>query len=422
MLSWLARRPRFGPLEPWQRNQYVIVLTVALSQVAFDLTQPFIPLYIRDLGVTDLADASLWSGLVIGIGPLCAGIMGPVWGSLADRYGRKAMVLRALVLISVMQAVSAFVPNVQWLFVVRVIMGLFAGFTTMAMALAVSVSPRARMGQAIGLIQAAQLAPTAIGPTLGGVLSDTLGLRANFLLTGVILIVPASLLFFLVKDESYESAPEPASAKPSQEQGSRFGLFALPGFAAALGILFLARFTDRALPPILPLFLIDLDTPTAQLATITGLVVSAGALAAAGSAMLYGRWARPDNTLRLLAFALAGGAAFSVLFALAESWVQVVVLRVVLGLLAGGSLSLAYTLGARLAPPERSALALSVLASCAMLGGAASPVLAGVLGQGSLRNVFLANVVAYLIALGLAAVAMQRARPVDAEAAAASKG
>jgi MFS family permease len=290
-------------------------------------------------------------------------------------------------------------------------MGLFAGFTTMAMALAISVGPRARMAQAIGLIQAAQLAPTAIGPTLGGVLSDTLGLRANFLLTGVILIVPASLLFFLVKDESYEPAPEPATAKPAQERGSWLGLFALPGFAAALGILFLARFTDRALPPILPLFLIDLDTPTAQLATITGLVVASGALAAAGSSMLYGRWARPDNTHRLLIFALAGGAVFSVLFALATGWVQVVVLRVVLGLLAGGSLSLAYTLGARLAPPERSALALSVLASCAMLGGAGSPMLAGILGQGSLRYVFLANVAAYLVALGLAALAMRRARP-----------
>src|SRR5204863_8445337 len=114
-----------------RRAQYVVVRTVALGQAAFDLSGPYGPLYIRDLGVTDLAEAAFWSGLVAGIAPLCAAIMGPFWGSLAYRYGRKPMVLRALVLISVMQFASAFVPDVYWLLVVRVIMGLFVGFTSL---------------------------------------------------------------------------------------------------------------------------------------------------------------------------------------------------------------------------------------------------------------------------------------------------
>lgn len=404
MRSWLVRRPRFRPLEPWQRDQYVVVMTVALAQVAFDLTQPFIPLYIRDLGVTDLAEAAFWSGLVAGIAPLCSAVMGPFWGSMADRFGRKPMVLRALVLISVMQFASAFVPDVYWLMVVRVVMGLFAGFTSMSMALAISVSPREKMAQAIGLVQAAQLAPTAIGPTIGGLISDAFGLRANFILTGVILIVPASLLFFLVKESGFGGdAKQPAAAAaPAASNGSRFGMFVVPGFAAALGILFVARFADRALPPVLPLFLVQLETPDAQLATITGFVVSAGAVAAAASSMLYGRRSRSDNTRRLLIVALAGGMLFSVLLALSRGWPEVIVVRIILGLLAGGAMSLAYTMGARMAPPERSGLTLSVLASCAMLGGAVSPMLAGVIGQLSLRYVFLANGAAYLAALGLA--------------------
>ena len=411
MLSLLSRRPRLRPLEPWQRNQYIIVLTVALAQVAFDLTQPFIPLYVRYLGVTDVGEAALWSGVVVGVGPLGAAIMGPLWGSLADRYGRKPMVLRALVLISIMQIASAFVPDVRWLFAARVVMGLFAGFTAMVMALAVAVSPRERMAQAIGLVQAAQLAPTAIGPTIGGVVSDTLGLRANFILTGLILIVPATLLYFLVQEASYADAADRPAVRPATKRGSVFSIFTIPGFAAALAILFVARFADRALPPILPLFLVELDTPSAQLATITGLVVSSGAVAAACSSMIYGRRARPDNSRRLLIIALAGGAACSILLGLVVSWTQVVVLRLILGLLAGGSMSLAYTMGARLAPAERSGLTLSVLASCAMLGGAASPMLAGLIGQASLRLVFLANAAAYLVAVALAALVAARGAP-----------
>lgn len=404
MPSWLPRRPRFRPLEPWQRNQYVVVLTVALAHVGFDLTQPFVPLYIRYLGVSDLAEAAFWSGLVAGVAPLGAAITGPFWGALADRYGRKPMVLRALIVISITQFVIAFVPDVRWLLAARVVMGLFAGFTSMAMALAISIGPRERMAQAIGLIQAAQLAPMAIGPTIGGIVSDAFGLRANFILTCLILIVPAVLLYFLVQESGDIGAADRSAAKPAGPRGSAFGLFTLLGFAAALLILFVARFADRALPPILPLYLVELDTPPAQLATITGLVVASGAVAAAGSSILYGRWARPDNTRRLLIIALAGGAVFSVPLALVGGWPEVVVLRVVLGLLAGGSMSLAYTMGARLAPPERSGVTLSMLASCSMLGAAVSPMLAGLIGQVSLRAVFLATATAYLAALALAAL------------------
>ena len=80
---------------------------------------------------------------------------------------------------------------------------------------------------------------------------------------------------------------------------------------------------------------------------------------------------------------------------------NVVVVRTLLGLLAGGTISLAYTMGARLAPSERSSLTLSVLASCGMLGSATAPILAGMLGQLSLRIVFLATAAAYLIAVVL---------------------
>src|SRR5215207_10207771 len=146
MPSWLPRRLRFGPLEPWQRNQYLVIMTVALARIGSDLTQPFIPLYIRQLGVADLAEAALWSGLVVGVAPLCSALMSPVWGSMADRFGRRAMVLRALTMISLLQMAQSFVPDVHWLLLARSLLGAFAGFGAMAMALAVTLGPRERMG------------------------------------------------------------------------------------------------------------------------------------------------------------------------------------------------------------------------------------------------------------------------------------
>jgi DHA1 family multidrug resistance protein-like MFS transporter len=405
------RVPRISSLAPWQRNQYAVVSAVGLAFASFELTQSFVPLYIRELGESDIADAAFWSGLVAGVAPLCAAIMGPIWGNMADKYGRKPMVLRALIFISVMQFACAFVPNVQWLLGVRVLMGLFAGFTSMAMALAIAVTPREKMAHAIGLVQAAQIAPASVGPIIGGVLTDAIGFRSTFMVTGILLIIPSLLLGFVVKESFDRDAAQKSDGKPRGAGGSFLSLFFIPGFAAALSILFVARFTERALPPILPLYLIELQTPATMLATITGVVVASGALAATISSVAYGRRATPENTRRLLITALAGGAVCSVLISVAGDWIQVTMLRIVLGLLAGGTMSLAYTMGARLAPSERSGLTLSVLASCGMLGGAVSPILAGMLGQLSLRSVFITVAAAYLIAVGLALLPSVRQAP-----------
>jgi DHA1 family multidrug resistance protein-like MFS transporter len=402
--AWRPPRLRSKPLEPWRRSQYLVVLTVGLAHIAFDLTQPFIPLYVRTLGAGELSDAALWSGLIIGISPLCGAVMGPLWGTLADRFGRKPMVLRAMVMIGLLQLAQAAVPNVQWLLVTRIVMGLFAGFTPMAMALAVSLGPREQIGRVIGLIQAAQFLPIAIGPPIGGLISDAFGLRANFVITSVLLIVPTALLFFLVDEGSYGARSEHPRGRPAGGRGASLGLLLVPGFAAAMAILFLTRFTDRTLPPILPLYLVEIETPETQLATLTGLIVASGAVAAAISSLLLGRLARPGTTRRVLILALAGGALCSAPLALTTTWQQVLGLRVLLGLFAGGTMGLAYTLGARLAPPERAGLAMTVLSSGGQLGGAISPMLMGLLGQASLRAVFLASAGVYLLGVVLAAL------------------
>src|SRR5215207_3283752 len=205
-------------------------MSVALAFGAFELTQPFIPLYIRELGAGNLADAAFWSGLVAGVAPLCAAIMGPFWGNLADKYGRKPMVLRALIFISIMQFTCAFVPSVEWLLGARILMGLFAGFTSMAMALAIAVSPRERMASAIGLVQAAQIAPAAIGPIVGGVLTDLIGFRNTFMVTGVLLIIPSLMLGFLVNESFDREAAQRPSSKGKSAGGSFVSLFFIPGF------------------------------------------------------------------------------------------------------------------------------------------------------------------------------------------------
>jgi DHA1 family multidrug resistance protein-like MFS transporter len=404
MISWSPRFPRFGSLEPWQRSQYIVVMTVALEKISSDLTQPFLALYVQYLGVTDPAEASFWSGLALASGPIGSLLMGPIWGAMADRFGPKAMLLRAMVMIMLLQFAQGLAPDVRWLVAFRLLHGMFAGFSAMALALAISLGPRSRMGHVIGLVHAAEVVPNTVGPLLGGFISDHFGIRTNFFVTGSFLIVPIVVLVFLVPGVKYDDEHERPSAKAPAGLGAWRSYLLIPGFAATLAVMFAVRFSDKGLPAILPLYLAQLNTPEAQLATITGLVASTGAVAVGASAAIYGHHSRPANTRTLLVLALGGGAACAVLLGLARSWEQVLVLRFGLGLLAGGGQSLGYTIGARLAPSDRAGLTLAILASFGQMGSASAPLLAGLLGGVGLQFVFFAIAVAYLGALALALV------------------
>src|SRR5262245_56874922 len=143
--------------EGWQRNVWALTLTVFISFVGFQFFSPFLPLYIRELGVTDPSKIALWSGLQAAVTPGVSGLLSPVFGRLADRFGRKMMLIRSLIGFVIIIAAMGMVTSVEQLFVARVIQGLFAGFTPMVMALASVSAPRERTPAAIGMVQSAQL-------------------------------------------------------------------------------------------------------------------------------------------------------------------------------------------------------------------------------------------------------------------------
>src|SRR6266508_6149211 len=126
-----------GGLRPdsWRRNVWALTLSVFIAFVGFQFFSPFLPLYVRELGVTDPAMIALWSGLIAAVTPAVSGLLSPVFGRLADRFGRKMMLIRSLAGFTVIIAAMGLVTSVPQLFLARLLMGLFAGFTPMAMAL-----------------------------------------------------------------------------------------------------------------------------------------------------------------------------------------------------------------------------------------------------------------------------------------------
>src|SRR6185503_20614230 len=174
---------RLLPAEPWRRNQHVTAAMVFVVFTAFAFVLPFLPLYVRELGVRGDDAVALWAGVLIGVAPLLAGLLAPLWGRLADRHGPKRMAVLALGGYVVLLALSAAVTSVGQLLALRIGVGLFGGIGPLGLAMATSLAPREQTGRAVGTIQAAQILSAAVGPLLGGLLADLVGIRRTFLAT-----------------------------------------------------------------------------------------------------------------------------------------------------------------------------------------------------------------------------------------------
>jgi DHA1 family multidrug resistance protein-like MFS transporter len=382
------------PPEAWRRNQYVTVAMVFVVFTGFAFVIPFLPLYVRELGVPK-ADVALWAGLLIGIAQLLAGLLAPVWGRLADQFGHKQIAIKALVAYVVLLVLSSLVTSVGQLLALRIGVGLFGGIGPLGLAMATTLAPRDETGRAVGMVQAAQILSAAIGPLAGGWLADSVGIRRTFLATAGLCAIALLLVM-----RYYVEAPRAAAAERS---GPGFtDVLRISSVPALLVVLFLVNFIGRSFTPILPGHLHELGVDVSRLAFATGMLISVYSVAAALSAALLGRASRRLSPRLLLVATLVCGALVVLPMARVPSFGWVLVLATLLGLASGGSLTLCYTIGGLMVPPEIKTTAFGFFSGAALFGGAVSPSVAGLLARSELRGIYYLDAALYvLLALAL---------------------
>ena len=403
MTGFLNLRSRL-PTEQWERNVFAVTLAVFIAFSGFTVVIPFLPLYVRELGVRDPSEAAIWAGLVFGVSPFIAGLLAPFWGTVADKYGRKPVFIRSLIAFVILMVLYGFVQNVQQLFALRVLHGVFGGFGAMAMSMISVSAPESRAGSAIGRLQAVMLLTNASGPLAGGVLASTIGIRNTFFVaTGLTVIALLTVVFYYREDKS-----ELRRSRRQKERTSFRSLLLLPILLPLAGVLFLSQFVDRSLSPVLPLFIEDLGATPASAAFFAGLLTSGGAVASAAAAAVVGRLAVSRGVFPLLLASLVGGAIATLAMTLVQTVPQLLAARVALGLLAGGTVTLAYALGAAHLPRESRGATFGLLSTGMMVGGGLSPFVAGLLAAVDIRLVFIVGGGVYALS---AIVSLRLPRP-----------
>src|SRR5262245_17778390 len=179
---------RVARLEQWQKNRIAVTISGACIFFGYWLVMPFLPIFVRQLGVQSTAGVAFWSGLLLSSSPLVASIAGPLWGRMGDRIGLRVMAQRATVANALLWFAMGFSQNIYQFLVLRILLGLFGGFNTVSVALITQSCPREKVGQVIGSLQSVQILVAAVAPFMGGILADTIGVRYTFFVTGIVMI------------------------------------------------------------------------------------------------------------------------------------------------------------------------------------------------------------------------------------------
>ena len=387
----------------WQRNLYTLVIAQFLSTAAFSGVTPLLPLFIQDLGIKNPGEAAFWAGVATFASGIGSFLAAPIWGTLADRYGRKSMVLRSTAGGACILVLTGFSPSLAFLIAFRAIHGVLAGVSTATSALTASQAPRSRIPFAVGLIQMTFFLGAMTGPLAGGVIADAFGYRAPFFFMGVSLVVACLVVVLFVREDFKPSETSGSHQSPIDNVRMVLGITNVIPF---LGMLMIIRFGPFMLQPVLAVFMQDMTTEGA--ATAAGLALSLLGLTSALSSVIVGRWGRTDRFLVVVA---AAGCVASVLF-LPQLWVQSAIQSALLigmvGLCQGGLLTSINSLLSASVSRERQGAVFGVAQSAGALSQGVAALAAGTLTIAfGVRSIFAADAVMYLL-LGLGAWWMYR--------------
>lgn len=330
----------------WKQNLKVAWLGSFLTGTSFTLVMPFISVFVEELGVGP-GLVEYYAGLAVSTNALAAALMAPIWGSLADRYGRKPMMVRAAFAMIFTMGGMAFVPNVFWLIVLRVLNGVFTGYIPNATALIASQVPKDKTGYALGTLSTGAVAGNLIGPTLGGVLAEMFGVHTVFLLVGLLYAIVVILTVFYIREDfvpikKSDALPVKEVFAQVKDRQMLVGLFVTSMVIIAAA---------QAVVPILTLYVRHLGQ-TDNLLFVAGFIISLPGMASLATSGYLGKLGDRIGNHRLLLMALTYSLLINVFCVFAENPFQLGLLRFLYGFGTGALLPSVNSLLTKLTPKE----------------------------------------------------------------------
>ena len=352
-------------METWKQTVYISLVCVFC--IAFGVSQlaPILPLYFHDLGVQTPESMSLWSGLATGATYIIVCLAAPFWGRIADKRGRKITLIRSSFGMALCNILIAFQTTPEGVVLIRLIQGLVSGFYSASITLIASESPIERTGWALGLLASANLAGSLIGPLLGGYIADTVGIRNDFIIVGIIMGL-AGLLATVFIHENYvpKDNVEKLSISKLKEQ--------IPEFNSIIALCvasFIYAICIMSLQPVISVYIKGiLPSNTENIAFIAGAVFSAMGIAQLISSSPLGKLVDKIGPRKVLVISLIYVGILNIPQAYVSDVYQLAIIRFLQGFGLGGMLPALNTYLSSKTPREFTGQVFSYNQSCLFLG------------------------------------------------------
>ncbi|MFY9695994.1 MAG: MFS transporter [Xanthobacteraceae bacterium] len=377
----------------WRRNLAVCLLGSFTTIVAMTLLLPFLPIYVEQLGVTDRAAIAQWSGVAYGATFFAAALVAPLWGRLADRYGRKLMLIRASLGMAVAMSLIGMAHNVWELVGLRLFAGFAGGYASGSTILVATQTPKARSGWALGMLTSGIMAGNLVGPLIGGALPPLIGIRATFWFAGGVIFLTFIATTVFIKEDK-----QAASAKKATAQAGWSQIPDKRPVVAMLAMGLLLMIANMSIEPIITIYVGQL-VEASRVTIVSGIAMSAAALGSILSASRLGRLADRSGHWRVM----IGGLVVSALLLIPQAFVttgwQLVILRFLMGLALGGLLPCVTSIIRHSVPDGIVGRVLGYSTSSQYAGQVVGPLLGGFVGGHiGMRAVFLGT--SFLMGLG----------------------
>ncbi|MEC2072983.1 MFS transporter [Alkalihalophilus marmarensis] len=394
-------------MDGWKRNLRILVVCQFIVMSAMTMIIPFLPLYLKELGVTNPQTLSLWAGIIFGANFLTAFLFSPFWGRMADRHGRKMMILRSGFGMALVISLTGFATGPVSLLILRLLNGVISGFIPASIGLISTNTPKEKVGYALGVLQSGTVAGAICGPLIGGVMAQAFSYQMVFFLTGLCILVAALGVLFFVR-ESF--TPVSKEQKTSTKEDFIAVTKQKPVLSLYL-VIFLIQLAIMGVNPLLSLFVTEL-TPAENVAFFAGLAISVMGFANMMTAPFLGKLSDKKGAHHVLIYSMLGVAMFSIPQAfVADIW-QLIALRFMVGLCLGGLLPAANTLIRLHAPNGMESRTYGFSNSAMYLGTMIGPIIGGwIIANVGVRGLFL--VCAAILLVNVAIVKLKVLPPAE---------
>lgn len=361
----------------WRRNLAICVFGSFTTLVSLSMLLPFLPLYVQQLGASSPAAVIQWSGVAFGATFLGAGLTAPLWGHLADRYGRKPMLVRAAVGMAITMSLIGMAHSVAQLVVLRLIAGVVGGYASASMVMIGTQAPRAQSGWALGVLSTGALTGNLVGPLVGGFLPGLVGIRGSFFVGGAVIAIAAAATIFLAREDFDRERDARHRKAMHASAGAPVDRTAMAVLLATAMMVLLA---NMSIEPIITVYIGQLGVPSTHLARIAGIVMACSALGSMLTAAKLGALAdRVGSRAVIIGCLLATGAAM-LPQAFVTQWWQLGLLRVVMGMTLAGLLPAIAKLMRQSVNEGKLGKMLGYLQSAQFAGQVIGPLLGGLIG------------------------------------------